>query len=453
MRPIETSEVRQDTDDLEELSEPTDRLWVELQPDGRMRVASQEARDLLRGRLARAELLPTGRGWALFVDNAAQSVPLPDHLQREVVCGGTLAGNGISLIDFVGFLATSYESGVVTVSSRGIERSIFLHQGDVVWASSTSEEDRLGEFLLRRGKITREQLQTALREGCGRRIGRACVECGFLAPHELWSAVQAQLTEIFDQMLRTDEGLWTFSRTKSEALAESRIHISTQGLLVDALRRLDELRLYRKSISSASALIQRTADGPIPIIKDVDPADVDLLLRQLPRAATIQELMRYTGRSEYDVTRLVYHMVKAQLVEVIEPPRSSPQPPVVADRFKDVIDVYAMAFREMVHEVRAVHRDDALLHSAEGFINDPGQRFAQVLELVQIDADGRLDADRILAGTLHHGFSAEVLREALGELLFFLLFQATDLLGHKRGDDLARRVKIILSLLSREPSS
>jgi hypothetical protein len=438
-----------DTDDLERLAEPDERRLVQLQPDGRFRVPSADARAVLRERLGRAELLPTGPGWTLLRDlDGGEGASLP--AEREVVCSGTLTEQGISLIDFVGFLATGYQSGVVTVAAGEVERSVFLHQGDVVWAASTDPGDRLGAFLLRRGKITRDQLQTAIRRGGETRIGRACVECGYIAAHELWAVVQAQLTEIFDQMLRTETGIWTFSRISSEALAESRIHLSTQGLLVDALRRLDEMKVFRQTIRSSDVLVERgpMASGPPPALPEIPPQQVELLLHQLPRAATVHELMRHLGKSEYEVTRLVHHMAKAGLVELVQPEGTGPVPRradhVSLEGAQEVVDVYSMAIQEMVRELSAVRRGDALLQAAAAFIEDPTQTHTRVLSSVRLDPDGRI------AGPPPTAASVEELNEALTELLFFLLFQATDLLGHKKGDDLARRVKVILALLSQE---
>jgi len=447
------------TDDLERLAELDVDWQVEMKDDGRLLSPSPVVQEELGVRLRRAELFPTSPAWTVFRSmelSASREPPAP----REVVCCGTLGENGLSLIDFMGFLATGYQTGVLTVASDDAQRSVYVHEGDVVWASSTVPEDRLGAFLLRRGKITREQLSTAMRGGQSP-LGRACVEYGFLAAHELWSMVQAQLTEIFDQILRTEVGLWTFSRISSEALAESRIHLSTQGLLMDALRRLDEMKLFRQTIRSSQALVQRRAvpEGTetadlVANVRDVDAGEAEDLLRQLPRSATIQELMRYLGRGEFEVTRLVHHLLRANIVELVNPEPAAVAPRrtdcVGMARARDVIDVYSMALREMAEQLTEAGRADALLDGARGFVQDPTNRHAPLLSAVELGADGRIVETPLLAATARQGASVQELSDALSELLFFVLFQATDLLGARRGDDLARRVKVILELLSKD---
>lgn len=448
------------TDDLERLAELDTDWRVQLEADGRLLSPSPVVQQLLSDRLHQAELLPTSSEWTVF-RSLGTPAPLPEAAPpREVVCCGVLGESAISLIDFMGFLATGYQTGVLTVASDEVQRSVYVHEGDVVWASSTAPDDRLGEFLLRRGKITREQLQTAMRRG-QTRLGRACVECGFLAAHELWSMVQNQLTEIFDQILRTEHGIWTFSRISSEALAESRIHLSTQGLLMDALRRLDEMKVFRTKVRSSQALVRRatlpdgrSTDDLLANLREVDTQEAQSLLHQLPRSVTVQELMRYLGRGEFEVTRLVYHLLGAGLVELVnaEPAAVAPRraEAVQLARARDVIDVYSMAMREMVQELDTTGRADALLETARAFLEDGNNRHAAVLAGVEFEPDGRIREAPLIADTARQGTSVQQLSDALSELLFFVLFQATDMLGYKRGDDLARRVKVILELLSRD---
>lgn len=452
------------TDDLEELAVADPPRLVELLPDGRLRAPSAETRERLRVRLSRAELLATGADWAVLrtLDAPGTDAGLAEQLepQREVVCCGTLRESGISLIDFIGFLATGDQTGVLAVATQDVERSIYLHRGNVVWASSTCPDDRLGEFLVRRGKLTREQLQTAVSRHGETRLGRACVECGFIAAHELWNMVQAQLLEIFDRILSTEEGLWSFSRISSEALAESHIHLSTQGLLMDALRRLDEMRVYRQRIRSSDVLVQRLQipddelERRLARLKDVDPASAQSLLRHAPRAVTVLEMMRILGKGEFEVTRLVYHLLQAELVEIVAPELGTGPMPRKAERIdvegvQEVLEVYSMALREMVQEVQTVHSPDTVIQAARAFLQDGSLPHAAILSQLRLLPDGQLDP--ALASRFRG--TVEELNAALSELLFFVLFQATDMLGHRRGDDLARRVKLILALLSRNEAS
>jgi hypothetical protein len=62
--------------------------------------------------------------------------------------------------------------------------------------------------------------------------------------------------------------------------------------------------------------------------------------------------------------------------------------------------------------------------------------------------DGSLDENGLIQHLNGLSTTTQDLSDALSEVLFFVLFQATEYLGRRRGDDLARRVKLILGLLA-----
>ncbi len=448
------------TGDLEALSEDDRHLIVELLPDGRMRAPEQATRDILRDRLRRAEVLPTGHGWAVLRALAPSEVS-DTQARREVVAAGTMDASGLSVIDFIGFLASGYQTGVLTVSNHETERSIYFHNGDVVWASSSSPEDRLGELLVTRGKITRSQLDQVT-QGGERRIGQRLVDLDLLAAHDLWTMVQAQLREIFDRLLAMDSGVWSFARVSEEVLAESQIHMSTQGLLVDALRRLDELQVYRQRVRSWDVVIERktvasgadvgdTQESLERVTKDLRTEGAELLAH-LPASASIHTLMRLLGKSEFEVTRTVYHLLRANLVAIVEH-ETGPIPrrnPVTSKQAAEIVEIYSMALREMFEEVARIHRAALLHKTATEFLRDEasGTEFTAFYKTVHLGTDGTIDAERILDGLDDADLAPQQLSDALSEMMFFVLFQTTEVLGRRRGDDLARRVKMIHGMLT-----
>jgi len=71
------------------------------------------------------------------------------------------------LADLLGVVHSAGKSGFLFFTCRDHTKSVFLHRGEVVFASSNQRVDRLGECLLRAGVITLEQLREAV-------LGHAC---------------------------------------------------------------------------------------------------------------------------------------------------------------------------------------------------------------------------------------------------------------------------------------
>lgn len=454
---------------LSALCELAPRLTVELHATGRMRAPHPGARELLRDRLRSAELLPCGPGWLVLRTTGPSGSSAPDP--RRVVAAGVLGDDGLSLIDFVGFLENTDESGVLAVAHDEVERCIFLREGSVVWAASTSPEDQLGELLVARGRITREQLISLRQDPTAvRQVGAASVARGYLSPDEMVEMMQAQLVEVFDRILHMKAGVWSFARVPEDIIAHAPVQMSAQGMLMDALRRMDEMQVYRQRIRSKEVRVQRvvqaagkrgTGPSTTDLVQRLEDGVRDLagvVLENLGSPASVQELTRRVGDSEYLVTRAVYQLLRSNLVQIIEDQSQlgPPAPTATPQEAKDIVLVYSMAIREVFDDVARLGQSNTLRSAARAFLADEAGTgtYAELLRDIVILPDGTIEEEAALRGVAHSAVTPEGVNDALSELLFFVLFQATELLGRRRGDDLARRVKMIHAMLSigSEPS-
>lgn len=116
------------------------------------------------------------------------------------------------LIQILEDLLANKATGTLTLQNQGQVKSISLKEGLIVFASSNLEEDRLGEMLLKSGKITPEQYRISVEiiKKTGKRHGSVLVEEGFLNPKELFEGLKFQVKEIFTSLFLWEEGEYTF---------------------------------------------------------------------------------------------------------------------------------------------------------------------------------------------------------------------------------------------------
>jgi len=175
---------------------------------------------------------------------------------------GTLAR--LSLPELLRELQEREATGILALTSGGARKALYLKAGRVVFAASNMPTDRLGEVLLRSGKITREQNEGSVRAlAQGRRQGRALVETGALSPQELWSAVQAQVSEIVFSVFQWDEGQFHFEESVLPEKERITVDLDVTALVLEGLRRADP----------ASAMRGRELDGYLVLEPGSTPAE------------------------------------------------------------------------------------------------------------------------------------------------------------------------------------
>jgi hypothetical protein len=130
-------------------------------------------------------------------------------------------------------------SGLLTLNHMGMEKSVRVQEGRLVFAFSSAKDDRLGELLLRRGRITLHQYVEAGRAmGKGLRLGTVLVEQGALDARELVKVVMDHTLEIIYSAFQWTEGLYHFT-DGGQASEPILLKLSTPDVILEGVRRID----------------------------------------------------------------------------------------------------------------------------------------------------------------------------------------------------------------------
>lgn len=357
----------------------------------------------------------------------------------------------VGLLSLMNLFGQNRETGRLVLKRDHIERVVMMHNGDVASIGSNLPGDRLGAFLVRMGKVAEPDLKAAQRdaEKAGKRIGQALLSKGLIDAHELWSAIQEQITELFADVVNWTEGSFTLYRVAPNFAFPTTPPLPMQGLLLEAVRRADEMSVYRERIPTVQARLRRTAktanlDGEREL--QVANAALQIFGEPARRESSVAEVAKALHVAEFDATRACYELLKRGLVEVVKVAPGQ----VTAKLNKEDqhrIDVFNLAFREIHDEVARASAVDRFSVGVNKFLSDETHAFAGLFRGVTPDASGALPVDalgRNLGALVAEGHDAStVITESLNELTFFMLFQCGELLDQQSDEHLGRRVRLI----------
>src|SRR5512136_605036 len=130
------------------------------------------------------------------------------------------------------------ETGVLTFRKGDLVKSVHLHTGRVVYARSSDPDERLGEDLLLRGKITvRQYLEASQLIAPGHRLGTILVELGALEPEDLIGAIEHHVKEILLDVFTWTTGEYELVMTDPGNEDVIALSMSTEALILDGIRR------------------------------------------------------------------------------------------------------------------------------------------------------------------------------------------------------------------------
>lgn len=437
------------------LGEPL--LYPRFKLDSRGALSSEdsEAQKALLKRQGSYVLAPTTSDMMLLLRHPAEGVSAQTP---RVVLSGDASGFPIS--DLIAFLSQSRWTGIVRVLSPQGERTLTLKEGEARAATSEDSTERLGETMVRLGYLQRKVLDEVLREHPPSRIGRVLVERGVLQAHDLYKCMTQQVSEIFHSMVLCREGTFQLvDQPIDEKQGATLLQLSTQSLLMDSIRKIDELAHFRKKIPHGRMYVlkKKPSDGKL------EPEE-DEILALVDNQRSVLELAQAARFNEFDATKVVFRLIEGGFVQLQERPGSSaapaaavpeakaPAPGAVAIDARKVVKTFNSIFGEIRTEVARQNMEKELVGAVNAALTNRALSQSPVLTGLTFDNQGTLPEDSVLRSfeaTKAQLGSEPVasLKQALSDIMFFMLFQAGELLEAQADEQLARRVKDLLATL------
>jgi tetratricopeptide (TPR) repeat protein len=221
-----------------------------------------------------------------------------------------------SLPDVIQLLTLGRRSGCLAVADRESFGYIYFDEGRITYASIVNRRDRLGDMLVKNGRISAAQLDEAIaRQGAdrGRRIGEILVETGALGRAELEDYIRLQIEEAVYYLFTWSSGTFNFEAGVRPEGQDFLVQINPESLLLEGARRVDEWSLISKKIPSFDLIF--TVDR-----SHMDAAEVTLsaaqqrLLPLLDGARDVQQVVEDSGLVEFEVGKALYGLITAGFV-------------------------------------------------------------------------------------------------------------------------------------------
>jgi Domain of unknown function (DUF4388) len=211
--------------------------------------------------------------------------------------------------DLPSLMQSLYEerwSGLLTLTHAGIGKNVTVQDGRMVFASSSSPDDRLGELLLRRGRLSLLQFDEGSKAITpGKRLGTVLVEQGALTPKDLVSGVIDQTREIIYSLFLWTEGHYRLEEgpPSGEAI---KLNLSTPDLIVEGIRRIDAWSRIDRAVGGKDANYRRAPNYEQAIAQMNLTPDVRAIVEKLPEPRSVGEICAASTLADFEVCRAIW---------------------------------------------------------------------------------------------------------------------------------------------------
>ncbi len=183
--------------------------------------------------------------------------------------------------DILQMLSSTGRSGKLALTQRAGQGVLVLRRGRVIYASSSSVRETLGNMLLCKGLITDDELQRGLdlqrQADEERRLGTILVEEGLLSQEQLKLVVREQVEKVVVEMLSWHSGYFRFDELRladrGEIAVDALEFLYSDGLPADEMLlglslKLDEAHRAKSPGEAPIEAVERSAlaGGPSPAV-------------------------------------------------------------------------------------------------------------------------------------------------------------------------------------------
>lgn len=271
---------------------------------------------------------------------------------------GTL--KDFALPDIFQLIGMQRKTGLLTLESDRETVTVVFEQGMVVHADSTVRrlDDLLGNVLVRQGKIRKDVLEEVLakQKVSMQRLGFILTSQGYISREDLKGALSEQVQQIVFRVFRWKRGRYDFDTSAEADYDRENVQpVSTDHILMEGIRRVDEWPIIEKRIPSLESVFRPLVPAKqirVEESKEDESGGLEAALGSLDGGSgasstptsevhlspqefmiyklvdgsrSVAILMEMTGLSDFDVCRTLFDFIDRNLVAPAsqEPARTS----------------------------------------------------------------------------------------------------------------------------------
>lgn len=328
--------------------------------------------------------------------------------KNPVLLSGILEAGAIP--DLLSYFNMFRKTGILSIQLDGGTKSLYFQDGEVVFATSSFLSEDIGEMLFSLGKIDQSELQNLrLQVTSQTTLGKLLVEDGAATPKDLWLAARSQVENIVYNLFTASRGGFYFQQRAIEEEKILRLSMSTQNMIMEGLRRLDEKSLFMRKIISLDYYPRETGKDGVSLSQN----EARFMKAVQVGQDTASELFRKVGLREFDGIRVLYGLLEKKLLSMEDSPMTE-----IVGALGQILATYNSLF--MVLFARVESKCPEFLNEISQSLRELPPPYSFVLRDVDLREDGTLDGYRVVSNLsgLEEGDKNKLLADSLCEVAF-----------------------------------
>jgi hypothetical protein len=156
-------------------------------------------------------------------------------------------------------ISTGRKTGTLGIQRGDDIVMVYFKDGSVIYGYGPRKTYHVGRMLVEKKRITPEQLDEAIAEqsnqiSSGKRLGQILIEKGYIDRADIAEVVREQVEELIYSLMSWDNGSFKFYENQYPTEEEITVNLSTENVVLEGLRRLDEISRLKDCLPDFSTV-------------------------------------------------------------------------------------------------------------------------------------------------------------------------------------------------------
>ena len=220
------------------------------------------------------------------------------------------------LPDLLLFIGRSAKTGILQFSNPESDKTLHFKNGKIVFAESSSQDDGLGQFLLRTGKISlMDYARVAKKIRPGKRFGKILVEEKILASQELVPAVVGQVRGILLGLFRRTETWYSFKEMDLPPTQSVTLDLPVARIILEGVRYVESWRRISKGVGNLDSVYRRSDTKAVEWSRMKLDARVRELLDMMEQPMSLEDICTRATLPDFEACRYLWAFRSLEWIE------------------------------------------------------------------------------------------------------------------------------------------
>ncbi|MEW6376514.1 MAG: DUF4388 domain-containing protein [Thermodesulfobacteriota bacterium] len=241
---------------------------------------------------------------------------------------GTL--KDFSITEIIQLIGQQLKTGILKIRRGKSLAEIYFVDGMIVhvYSNYRGKKDLIGEILVKAQLITEEQLERVLRiqKETLKYLGEILVELQLLTKEDVLKVISTQIYETIYDLFWWEDGHFNFDLKLVESYKKIPFALSTEQVLLNILRMVDEWSEIEKKIFSPHLVFKKTlglggktldALSPQNDLKEKLTSEQELIYNLVDETRTVQEIIDRSLLGKFNASEILVGLLEMGFIEIV----------------------------------------------------------------------------------------------------------------------------------------